>query len=113
MNNVLIMLLTFSRNKILSFGIDSTQGKRLTPPLFFPLVNPLDRAKWSESGEETSELRPRNVKASRRPGRKSFLVIHPSTGTGQAKNVNYGSAVQPERPHASVPRGIVQDLTPS
>lgn len=48
----------------------------------------------------TSELRPRNVKASRRPGRKTFLVIHPSTGTGQAKNVNYGSAVQPERPHA-------------
>lgn len=48
----------------------------------------------------TSELRSRNVKASRRPGRKTFLVIHPSTGTGQAKNVNYGSAVQPERPHA-------------
>ena len=64
---------------------------------FFPIVNPREMERVRRG---TSELRPRNVKASRRPGRKTFLVIHPSTGTGQAKNVNYGSAVQPERPHA-------------
>lgn len=74
-------------------------AKRLTTTIFSSCKSARSR-EMERVRRGTSELRPRNVKASRRPGRKSFLVIHPSTGTGQAKNVNYGSAVQPERPHA-------------
>lgn len=74
-------------------------AKRLTTTIFSSCKSARSR-EMERVRRGTSELRPRNVKASRRPGRKTFLVIHPSTGTGQAKNVNYGSAVQPERPHA-------------
>jgi len=96
---------------------------RLTEQCFPPAKRMgLDRAKWTgerrtrasvnaerERGEQKNDNRElcgtlrRNVKATRRPERKSFLVIHPSARgpPGEKRPVNCGSAIPAK---ATMPR---------
>ena len=71
----------------LNVGVDRRSGT-IDTPATFPSCNTQSRGmERAQAGTRNERVASRNVKAtSRRPGRKTFLVIHPSSGTGQAKN---------------------------